>query len=308
MLPPPDVGFIGLGAMGAAMAMRLVEAGVVLHVLDPEPRATAPFAERGAVLHATPASVADAAEVVFACLPDAAASTAVALGPDGVMHGRKARVHVELSTLGRAALEGIAAGLGQGGTAGGIALVDAPVSGGPKAARAGTLTVMLAGSPESLAAAEPYLAIMGKNLFTVGDRPGLAQTMKLVNNLISAANMACAFEALVYGAKAGLDPELMVRVVNASTGRNSATQDKIPSAVLPGSFDYGARLAIVCKDVALGLAEAEAAGVPMWALGAVGQLWRFAMMQGGGDEDFTSLIRVIERWAGAEVRARSPGP
>jgi 3-hydroxyisobutyrate dehydrogenase-like beta-hydroxyacid dehydrogenase len=294
-----EAGFVGLGAMGASMAMRLVDAGIGLHVLDPAPQATGRFVERGAVVHATPVSVADAVEIVFACLPGPTVSMDVALGRDGVASGHKARVYVELSTVGRAAIEAIAAGLDRAG----IALIDAPVSGGPKAAAAGTLAIMLAGSTKALEAAHPYLAIMGKNLFTVGEAPGLAQTMKLVNNLISAANMACAFEALVYGAKAGLDPDLMVRVINASTGRNSATQDKIPRAVLPGTFDYGARLGTIHKDVTLGLAEAEAAGVPMWALTAVGQLWRFAVLQGGGDEDMTSLIRYLERWAGAEVRS-----
>ncbi len=298
----PEVGFVGLGAMGAAMAMRLVDASIGLHVLDPDPQATAPFAERGAILHTTPASVADAVEIVFACLPDAAVSMKVALGQDGIVNGRKARVYVEMSTIGRGALEPISAGM----RCKNVAVVDAPVSGGPKAARAGTLTIMLAGPPRSLEAVRPYVEIIGKNIFEVGETPGLAQTMKLVNNLISAANMACAFEALVYGAKAGLDPDLMVRIVNESTGRNSATQDKIPLAVLPGSFDYGARLGILYKDVTLGLAEAEAAGVPMWALTAVGQLWRFAVLQGGGDEDFTALIRYIERWAGAEVRSSNP--
>jgi 3-hydroxyisobutyrate dehydrogenase-like beta-hydroxyacid dehydrogenase len=128
--------------------------------------------------------------------------------------------------------------------------------------------------------------------------------MKLVNNLINAANLATAFEGLVLGAKGGLDPDLMVRVLNVSTGRNSATQDKVPRAVLPGTFDYGAKLKTMLKDVDLGLAEAHALGVPMWTHETVGQLWRFADQQGMGEADFTSLIRVLEGWAGAEVRSR----
>jgi 3-hydroxyisobutyrate dehydrogenase-like beta-hydroxyacid dehydrogenase len=146
---------------------------------------------------------------------------------------------------------------------------------------------------------------MAKNVFVVGDRPGLAQIMKLVNNLISAANMASAFEALVVGAKAGLDPDLMVQVVNASTGRNSATQDKVPQSVLTGSFDYGARLDILYKDITLGLSEAEALGVPTWTLNAVTQLFRHGVTAGKGPEDFTSLIQLVEGWAGAEVRSRA---
>jgi 3-hydroxyisobutyrate dehydrogenase-like beta-hydroxyacid dehydrogenase len=125
-----------------------------------------------------------------------------------------------------------------------------------------------------------------------------------VNNLISAANMAAAFEALVLGAKGGLDPGLMVDVINVSTGRNSATLDKVPKAVLSGTFDYGAKMSTMVKDIALGLQEAAALGVPVWVLGMVGQLWRFGVTQGLGDADITALIRVMEDWAGAEVRSR----
>jgi 3-hydroxyisobutyrate dehydrogenase-like beta-hydroxyacid dehydrogenase len=127
--------------------------------------------------------------------------------------------------------------------------------------------------------------------------------MKLVNNLISAANMAAAFEALVLGAKGGLDPGLMVDAINVSTGRNSATLDKVPKAVLPGTFDYGAKVSTMVKDIALGLQEAEALGVPMWVLGTVGQLWRFGVTQGLGEADITTLVRVMEDWAGVQVRS-----
>jgi 3-hydroxyisobutyrate dehydrogenase-like beta-hydroxyacid dehydrogenase len=128
--------------------------------------------------------------------------------------------------------------------------------------------------------------------------------MKLVNNLINAANLATAFEALVLGAKGGLDPDQMVNVLNVSTGQNSATLTKVPKAVLTGSFDYGSSLTIMVKDVVLGLREAEALGVPMWVHGAVGQLWRFAEQQGLGPADFTSMIKVLEGWAGVEVRSK----
>ena len=187
-------------------------------------------------------------------------------------------------------------------------LVDVPVSGGPRGASEGTLAAMVAGEVSAVGTVRPFLDIMAGKVFVVGQAPGLAQMMKLVNNLISAANMAGAFEALVIGAKAGLEPDLMVEVVNASTGRNSATVDKIPKSVLPGTFDYGARMDIFYKDVTLGLAEAEALNVPTWALGAVVQLWRFAMEQGGGAEDYTSVIKHIERWGGAEVRSRRTAP
>ena len=292
------LGFLGLGQMGAAIAERLQAGTPGLHVFDPTPAALAPFTARGAVVHAGALGVAEAAEIVFACLPDGPTSERVAAE---VADGDAVKLYVEMSTIGSPALSRIAEAL----EARGIAVLDCPVSGGPKGARAGTLSVMAAGAADALARAMPHLEAIGRTVFVVGERPGQAQLMKLVNNLINAANMATAFEALVLGVKGGLDAETMVRVINASTGRNSATTDKVPKAVLTGSFDYGARLATMHKDVTLGLAEADALGVPMWVHRAVGELWRFGVTQGMGGADFTALIKVLEGWAGVEVRARS---
>lgn len=292
-----DVGFLGLGQMGAAIAERLENQGTRLHVFDPDPVAVAPFVLRGAVDAASADAVARAASIVFACLPDGEVSKRVA---SEVAASPTLRVYVEMSTIGSAAMAGIAAQLAERG----IALVDCPISGGPKGARAGTLSVIAAGPHAALDEIRPLLQRIGRNVFEVGESPGQAQLMKLVNNLLSAANMATAFEALVLGAKGGLDPDMMVEVINVSTGRNSGTLDKVPKAVLPGSFDYGARMAILMKDITLGLKEAETLGVPMWVHQAVGQLWRFGMTQGLGDADITALIRILEGWAGAEVRSR----
>ncbi len=292
-----ELGFLGLGQMGAAIAERLQAAGARLHVYDPNPVAMAPFVLRGAVDAPSVAAVVDAARIVFACLPDGAVSEAVSRD---VANGKAVRIYVEMSTIGSPTMSRIA----QAVAAHGITLVDCPISGGPKGARAGTLSVITAAPQAVLAEVRPWLDHIGRNVFAVGERPGQAQLMKLVNNLINAANMATAFEALVLGAKGGLDPDQMVQVINASTGRNSATQDKVPRAVLPGTFDYGARLATMVKDVVLGLKEAEALGVPMWTHETVGQLWRFAVTQGLADADLTSLIQVLEGWAGVTVRSR----
>jgi 3-hydroxyisobutyrate dehydrogenase len=292
-----NVGFLGLGQMGAAIAERLEGDGVRLHVFDPDPVAVAPFVLRGAVDEASAAAVAGAAPIVFACLPNGAVSEQVAAE---VATSRTLRVYVEMSTIGSTAMAGIAQSL----AGRGITLIDCPISGGPKGARAGTLSVITAGPRPALDEVRPLLARIGKAVFEVGERPGQAQLMKLVNNLISAANMATAFEALVLGAKGGLDPQLMVDVINVSTGRNSATLDKVPRAVLPGTFDYGAKVSTMVKDIVLGLKEAEALGVPMWVHTTVGQLWRFGATQGLAEADITSLIQVLEDWAGAEVRGR----
>ena len=293
-----DVGFLGLGQMGAAIAERLEGGDARLHVFDPNPVAVAPFVLRGAVDAGSAAAVAQAAPIVFACLPTGAVSEQVAAE---VAASRTLRIYVEMSTIGSPAMARIAQSL----AVRGITLVDCPISGGPKGARAGTLSVIAAGPRAALDEIRPLLARIGRNVFEVGERPGQAQLMKLVNNLISAANMAAAFEALVLGAKGGLDPDLMVDVINASTGRNSATLDKVPKAVLPGTFDYGAKVSTMVKDIVLGLREAEALGVPMWVHETVGQLWRFGVTQGLGDADITALIQVMEDWAGAEVRSHA---
>lgn len=302
MKSPNDVGFLGLGLMGAPMAERLLGPDTRLHVFDPNPNAVMRFRERGAVAHASPKSVADAAPIVFACLPSPSVSESVAFGEDGVIHGNTIRCHVEMSTIGSASVETIAATLGRHS----ISVVDAPISGGPKGARSGTLAVMVAGDPEAVACAEPWLRRIGPSVFRIDTRPGRAQVMKLVNNLISAAVMVSTFETLVMGAKAGLDPDIMVSVLNASSARNSATLQKVPDAILPGTFDFGATVKTIFKDVELGLAEAHALNVPLWAGEAIAQIWRFAVTQGAQDADYTTLIRFMESWAGVEVRSRRP--
>ena len=296
----PETGFIGLGAMGGGIARRLALAGVKLHVYDPDPTKTAAFAKWDVVVHASPKSVADAAEVVFACLPNSDVSKAVACAEDGVIHGEKIKTYIETSTIGRTPVIEIAKAL----AAQNICVLDCPVSGGPKGADSGTLAIMVAGDAAGIASVRERLTLISKNVFEIGPEPGMAQMMKLVNNIISATNMASAFEALVLGAKAGLDADMMVNVINASTGRNSATTDKVPKSVLPGTFDYGASTRTLHKDITLGLIEAEELEVPMWVARNTRQVWEFAMTQGGGDLDFTSLIQYYEKWTGVEVRSK----
>ncbi len=295
-----EVGFIGLGAMGGGIARRLAQAGIKLHVYDIDPSKTAAFAKWNVVVHSNPQSIADAVEVVFACLPDIEISKTVAYGAEGVIHGKKLKVYLETSTIGRRPVIDIAKTL----SAKNISVLDCPVSGGPRGADDGTLAIMVAGDAAVIESVRGLLNLIGKKVFEIGPEPGMAQMMKLVNNIISASNMASAFEALVLGAKAGLDADLMVDVINASTGRNSATTDKVPKSVLPGTFDYGASTHTLHKDITLGLIEAEELKVPMWVANNTRQVWEFAMTQGGTDLDFTTLIQYYEKWAGVVVRSK----
>ena len=264
----------------------------------PQPHAVAQFVARGAIAHASPKSVADAASIVFACLPSGKVSEAVALGPDGVAEGKAVRIHAEMSTIGPATVGRIAEGL----AARGIGMVDTPISGGPAGARAGTLALMPAGAPAAVATLRPWLERIGQRIFVMGERPGQGQAMKLVNNLIFAANAVVALEAYAMGAKAGLDPATMVEMVQAGTGRSFVGEGFMPK-VLSGSFDFGAAISIVDKDVMLGLEEAKAQGVPMWAVEQAARVWRFAASQGMAREDVSRLATLLEGWGGVPIRA-----
>jgi len=128
--------------------------------------------------------------------------------------------------------------------------------------------------------------------------------MKLCNNLLSAANMALSSEVMVMGAKAGLDPAIMVDVINVSSGANTAVRDKFPKSVMPGTFDYGFYTGLMYKDVRLCVEEGEALGVPMPIAGTVHQMWLMANAQNGPGSDFTEITKIIEKWAGVEVRSK----
>lgn len=296
--------FIGCGAMGAAMAERLIDAGHALSIYDPSPAATAPLVARGAVAASSPRAAAEASDVAFACLPSPDVSRKVALDVDGIIACKGLAAYVEMSTIGSKTIKAIAQGL----AAAGIPLLNSPVSGGPRGARAGTLSTMVAGDRATFESVKPLLETVARNVFYIGEAPGLGQVTKLANNMISAAGMAAAFEASAMAVKAGVDARTLIDTVNASTGRNSATMDKFPVAVLTRSFDYGGKLSTMYKDVLLCLEEARELNVPMWVGSNVVQLWFHAMTQGRGNDDYTALIKMIEDWAGVVVGGNESGP
>jgi 3-hydroxyisobutyrate dehydrogenase-like beta-hydroxyacid dehydrogenase len=203
--------------------------------------------------------VASQAETVLLSLPTPAIVREVALGAGGVIEGTKVKTLIDLSTTGSRVAREVAAAL----AAKHIALADSPVSGGVAGAVKGTLAVMVACPAALYERLRPLLAHFGK-VFHVGERPGMGQTMKLANNLLSTTALAVTSEAIVFGVKSGLDPKVMVEVINAGSGRNSATQDKFPRSILPRTFDFGFSTGLAFKDLKLCLEEAEAAGVQMW--------------------------------------------
>jgi len=294
-----EIGFIGLGTMGFHMARRLIEAGHALVVYDTRPDAVARLTKLGASAATSPRDVADRVETVMASLPSVDAVFAVAAGKDGVVEGKKARRFVDLSTTGARMAVRVAEALAPKN----IVQIDSPVSGGPGGAEKGTLAVMVSGPAADIELLRPALSVIGK-VFVVGDRPGMGQTMKLANNLLSAAAMAVTSEAMVMGVKAGLDPAVMIEVINAGSGLNTASRDKFPRAILPRSFDYGFTNGLMYKDLRLCLEEAEGMGVPMWVGSMVRQMFQLATTQQGADADFTTVVKCVEQWAGVEVRGR----
>ena len=295
------IGFVGLGNMGNPMAGRLLDAGHRLVVHDVRPESVAPFTGRGAVAAASPRALADQADVILVSLPTPPVVESVVLGQDGLSQGKRVKTIVDLSTTGPRAAARISEALrGQN-----KIWLDSPVSGGVGGARAGTLAVMVSGPKAEFERLSDVLKIIGK-LFYIGDRSGLAQTMKLVNNLLSGTAMALTSEALAMGAKAGIDPAVMIDVVNAGSGRNTASMDKFPKSILTGKFDYGFATRLMYKDINLFIEEAEAMGLSLRTAAAVRQIW-FETLQELGDDDFTTIARLIERRAGVTLRSKG-GP
>jgi 3-hydroxyisobutyrate dehydrogenase-like beta-hydroxyacid dehydrogenase len=186
----------------------------------------------------------------------------------------------------------------------GIEFVDSPVSGGRGGAIAGTLAVMVSSQTATYEQLTPVLKNIGK-LFFIGDKPGMAQTMKLANNLLSAAAMAITSEAVGMGVKAGLDPSIMIDVINAGSGMSTASRDKFPRAILPRKFDYGFTTALMYKDVRLCMQESQDLGVSMPVANAVRDMWQKTNDDFGGDQDFTNIIRVVEQSMGVEVKGKA---
>ena len=298
-MPDKMLGFIGVGRMGRHMSHRLIEAGHKVVVYDADARALQQATAKGASAAHSPADVASQADIVMTSLPTPDIVRAVAVGPKGVIEGTRAKIFVDLSTTGPRMAAEIAKELEPKG----IVAVDAPVSGGPAGAEKGTVAVMVSGPKRLSGELTPILSVIGK-IFWVGEEPGLGQTMKLCNNLLSAAAITITSEALVMGTKAGLDPAIMLDVINAGSGRNTATSDKFPRCVLPRKFDFGFATELLYKDVRLCLEEGERLGVPMMVGNAVRQLIGITKALKGGNSDITQIVEPVEQWAGIQVKSR----
>jgi 3-hydroxyisobutyrate dehydrogenase-like beta-hydroxyacid dehydrogenase len=296
------VGFIGLGSIGGPMAERILQAGHQLHVYDIRPEAMAAFRGR-AELSSSPREMADHVDTVLGCLASSSSFQEALLGHDGIVAGHRAKQYVHLGTNGSAVVQDLATGL----AAAAIATLDAPMTGGRQRAQQGTLTVMVSGPRALFDAVEPLLRCYGNKIVYLGASVGAAQVMKSVNNMLSLTNLVAACEALVVGAKAGLDPETMLDVINNGSGQNTATSQKVPRHILGRSFDFGGSLAVVLKDIGVFIDHAAALGITTPVGDLVMRAYQTAIQEGSDKQDITTVIRPMEKKAGVTLQSRSPG-
>jgi hypothetical protein len=282
--------------MGGPMARRLIEAGHKLVVYDTRNDAVAPLVALGAQVAASPQDVADRVETVMASLPSLQISKKVALDEGGVIHGKRIKRLVDLSTTGSRVAAEIFAELAKKN----IVQIDSPVSGGVGGANKGTLAVMVSGPQADIDVVKDALSVFG-TVFIIGHKPGMAQTMKLANNFLSGSAMAATSEAVAMGVKAGLDPAVMIDVINAGSGRSRASDQKFPQSILPRTFNYGFATALMLKDVRLCVEEAKNLDVPNEVMSAVLDQWELTNTEFGGDSDFTVIVKMIEGRAGVIV-------
>ena len=288
------VGFIGLGAIGRPIAEHLA-AHTDAAVYDIRAEAREVFRDK-AHLALSPSDVAARSDVVFGCLASLAAYREAITDHQGIFGGR-ARIYVHLGTTGGEFARELESALATHG----IVMIDAPITGGTPRAREGTLTTMVSGPADAVEQVMPYLKSYSRSVVNLGTKVGAAQTMKVINTMLSAINLAAAVEGLVMGVKAGLDPETMLEVINAGTGQNSATLTKIPNNILTRGFDYGGSLAISVKDLSAFMHEAEALGVDT-PFGALTQQAYLDAAEGGVDgKDMTTVILPMEQRAGVVV-------
>ncbi len=280
-----SVGVVGLGHMGSVLAANLVQRGLptLTHdALGPE------RSPEGAAYVSDVAGVAQRADVVVFSLPDGTASEQVA-GQILAAADRRTTHVVDTSTIGPAAASAVNELLARGG----VAYVDAPVSGGVAGARARTLAVMFAGSEDACAHVQPVLAGLSDRRYRVGDRPGMGQALKLANNFLSATALAATSEAIAFGRSLGLDMATMLEVLNGSSGQSAATSDKFPVQILTERYAAGFTNSLMMKDVRLYLNAVEDEGGTATIGRVTASVWeRFAATEPGAD--FTRIFPFVE--------------
>jgi 3-hydroxyisobutyrate dehydrogenase len=290
------VGFIGLGIMGMSMARNLLRAGFPVRVWNRTASKMDALAAEGATSAASPAELAAQCDIIFICVSDTPDVQAVVLGESGLIHGaRPGALVVDMSTISPAATREMAAAL----AAKGVAMLDAPVSGGSEGAARGTLTIMVGGNAEDVERATPYFNAMGKTLTHVGGN-GAGQMVKLVNQILVVVTMLGVSEALLFARAGGLDLEKTLAAVSGGAAGSWMLSNRGPQ-VIARDWRPGFMIDLQQKDVRLVLDEADRLGVPMLATSTVFNLYRVLQRDGLGAEGNHALVKALEKLAGLTV-------
>ena len=293
---PGKVGFIGLGAMGGPMALNLIKHGFSLAVHDIDPQKLEPALAAGAAVAQSPEAVAAAAERTIAMVETTDQAEAVIIGEHGIINGAgQGHIVLCMSTIDPFAARRFADQL----AGRGIAMLDAPVSGGTVRAQSGELSVIVGGAPETYAACEDLFRAMGKHLFHVG-AVGQGLAMKLLNNMLGQIATVAIAEALVFGVKAGLDPHQIYEVIRVSTGSSVQFENRVPR-MLRRDFAPGGTIDISYKDQDLETSFAKRLGVPLLLANLTQQVYQMARAQGLNKEDGSAIIKVFEELAGIKI-------
>ncbi len=296
------IGLIGVGKMGYAVGKNLLKRGYGLVVHDLAPEAVGRIVSHGAVAAGSAGAVAHQVDAVITVLPNGPDVERAVLGPGGVLEGaHPGTLLLECSTISPEDTRRV----GDVVRAAGCRMVDAAIGRLPKDAEEANLVFMVGATPEDLELVRPLLAQMGSEIFHCGG-PGAGVTMKLINNLLAHAIMSADLEALSIGAKAGLDADLMIRVLSSTAADNRLLRTQVQTNVLSGTFDTGFKAVLAHKDVGLALSMAAQLGVPLWSLPPVQQVLNLALARGRGDLASIGIATVIEEAAGVRIGHQQP--
>jgi 3-hydroxyisobutyrate dehydrogenase len=300
---PTKVGFIGLGNMGQPMAARLLEAGFALTVLDADEKAQQAFVdEYGGNPASSLSALASESDAVITMLPDGHVVRRVVLGEgeegDDRLLGsiRQGAVLIDMSSSSPTGTQALGKILAQHG----IFMLDAPVSGGVSRAENGTLAIMVGGDAAVVKGCRPLFEAMGERLFETGAL-GSGHAMKALNNLVSAAGLIAAAEALLIGHRFGLEPTVMIDILNASTGRNNSTENKFKQHILSRAFNSGFSLDLMVKDLTTAVDLARETRTPAVFSAACRELWAAALSRLENEADHTAVVRWFEEMAETEL-------
>jgi 2-hydroxy-3-oxopropionate reductase len=298
MASRPTIGFIGVGIMGMPMSANLLAAGYPLVVHDIVREKAEIAAARGAALAQSAIEIAARSDVIITMLPDSPDVEEVALGEGGLIEGaREGQTYVDMSTIAPSVAVRVARALGERG----VRCLDAPVSGGEIGAKNATLSIMVGGKEETLEDVMPILEALGKTITLCGTN-GFGQIVKACNQIQVALNLVGMAEALILGAKAGVDPELVLRVLSGGYAQTRVMDVRGPR-VVRGDFAPGFRSSHHYKDLNIIMQTGRELGVPLPVTALVRELFGVLLAAGRGGLDHSAILTVLEDLSRAEARS-----